>query len=96
MDHKLNRGGIIKNKNPKDVELDVGEVIVPLKVFEKERVKEMSIQEIVNQLEACNYECEAGPLENNTAFIELKKRAQFEASFMKILDQHTKEQLDSR
>lgn len=30
MDHKLNRGGIIKNDDPEDVELDVGEVIVPL------------------------------------------------------------------
>lgn len=31
----------------------------------------MSLAEIVEQLKSCNYECEAGPLENNVAFIEL-------------------------
>jgi hypothetical protein len=33
----------------------------------------MTLQEIIEQLESCNYECEAGRLENNVAFIELKK-----------------------
>lgn len=35
----------------------------------------MNIQEIVKQLEWCGYTCEAGPLENNVAFIELKEIA---------------------
>lgn len=35
----------------------------------------MTLKEIVEQLESCGYECEAGPLSNNTAFIELKERA---------------------
>jgi len=34
--------------------------------------------EIVKQLKLCNYQCEAGPLEKNTAFIELEKMAQKE------------------
>ena len=32
-----------------------------------------TLDKIVNQLESCNYECEAGPLKNNIAFISLKK-----------------------
>jgi hypothetical protein len=32
----------------------------------------MTLAEIVKQLESCNYECEAGPLANNVAFIALK------------------------
>ena len=36
----------------------------------------MEIIEIVNQLNSCNYQCEAGPLGKNTAFIELEKMAQ--------------------
>lgn len=31
--------------------------------------------QIVNELERCNFECEAGSLENNTAFMELKAMA---------------------
>ncbi len=38
----------------------------------------MNLKEIVEQLEWCRFECEAGPLENNTAFIELKKLADSE------------------
>lgn len=37
-----------------------------------------SLAEIVAQLEACGYRCEAGPLELNTAFIALKQRAELE------------------
>lgn len=36
------------------------------------------LQEIVGQLKRCKYTCQAGPLENNTAFIELEKLAQSE------------------
>lgn len=36
-------------------------------------VKTLNLKEIVKQLKECNYTCEAGPLENNTAFIELEK-----------------------
>ena len=32
----------------------------------------MRIEEIVVKLESCKYECVAGPLENNVAFIALK------------------------
>ncbi len=35
----------------------------------------MNLIEIVEQLESCNYECEAGALVNNTHFIELKRIA---------------------
>lgn len=31
--------------------------------------------EIVEQLRACEYRCEAGPLVNNLAFMELERRA---------------------
>lgn len=33
----------------------------------------MFLHEIIDQLESCHFTCEAGPLENNIAFIELKK-----------------------
>lgn len=33
------------------------------------------LQTIVEQLEACNFQCEAGLLANNEAFIQLKKLA---------------------
>jgi hypothetical protein len=36
----------------------------------------MTLQEIVEQLESCNYECEAGTLENNVAWRELKQIAE--------------------
>jgi hypothetical protein len=38
-------------------------------------MKTMNLQEIVDQMELCNYECEGGPLVNNVAFIELRKMA---------------------
>jgi hypothetical protein len=37
----------------------------------------MTLKEIVKQLESCGYECEAGPLRNNTAFIALKEASNF-------------------
>jgi hypothetical protein len=36
----------------------------------------MTLQEIVEQLRACGFECEAGPLENNVAFQELVRLAE--------------------
>lgn len=47
----------------------------------------MNLKEIVEQLESCNYECEAGPLENNVAFIELKKRVEFESKIEEFAEQ---------
>ncbi|WP_342538460.1 hypothetical protein MKY15_20665 [Sporosarcina sp. FSL K6-1540] len=38
----------------------------------------MDLDEIVEQLEKCRFKCEAGPLENNTAFIALKELAESE------------------
>lgn len=38
----------------------------------------MNLKQIVEQLESCNYECEAGPLVNNVAFIALKEKAKEE------------------
>jgi len=35
-----------------------------------------NLNEIIQQLEACHYECEAGPLENNVAWIELRAVAE--------------------
>lgn len=35
----------------------------------------MTLKEIVEQLKSCGYECEAGPLENNVAFMELEEMA---------------------
>lgn len=37
-----------------------------------------SFSNIVNQLEACGYVCEGGPLERNTAFLRLKMLAEME------------------
>jgi Lar family restriction alleviation protein len=48
------------------------------KVAEKEKpeiAKYKTLQQIVDQLEWCNYECEAGSLKMNTAFIALKQMA---------------------
>lgn len=35
----------------------------------------MTLSEIVDQLKACEYQCVAGPLESNIAFVELEKMA---------------------
>jgi hypothetical protein len=37
-----------------------------------------SIYEIIEQLKSCNYQCEAGPLENNVAFIDLERHAKLQ------------------
>lgn len=37
----------------------------------------MTLREIIEQLESCNYECEAGNLENNIAWQELEQRIEF-------------------
>ena len=34
-----------------------------------------TLREIVEQLDACNYQCEAGGLDHNEAFIALKRMA---------------------
>lgn len=47
----------------------------PKNQTEIEVEKYNSIAKIVEQLEACNYECEAGPLKTNVAFIALKGMA---------------------
>lgn len=40
-----------------------------------EQIQSATLTEIVQQLESCNYKCEAGALVNNAYFIELKRRA---------------------
>jgi hypothetical protein len=52
-----------------------------IKVMEYKELKD-----IVNQLEACNYECEAGKLENNTAFVLLKELSNRSTCFSRIRD----------
>lgn len=37
-------------------------------------IEQASINELFEQLEMCDYECEAGILTMNVAFIELKRR----------------------
>lgn len=37
------------------------------------------LKAIVEKLKSCGYECVAGPLENNVAFIELEELAESEA-----------------
>ena len=44
----------------------------------KDHFKEASLKEIIEQLEFCQYECEAGELRMNIAFIELKRRSEEE------------------
>lgn len=39
-----------------------------------------TLTDIVKQLEMCGYECEAGKLVMNVAFIELKNRAEKEGA----------------
>lgn len=46
----------------------------------------MTISEIVEQLETCGYKCEAGPLENNVAFLELKQKAEDLDLFPDLID----------
>lgn len=48
----------------------------------------MTLVEIIEQLESCNYECEAGTLSNNAAFVELKKMASNRYRFASDDDGH--------
>lgn len=41
----------------------------------KEETLKLTDLEILKQIESCKFECEAGPLENNMDWIELKERA---------------------
>jgi hypothetical protein len=43
-----------------------------------EKEEYTTLTEIMEQLEACGYECPGGPLENNEAFIALKPMAENE------------------
>ena len=45
----------------------------------------VSLAEVVEQLELCKYRSEAGPLENNLAFIELRRRAIIEENHAKAV-----------
>jgi hypothetical protein len=55
----------------------------------------MTLQEIIEQLESCHYECEAGTLENNAAFRKMKQVAElweqrhehYETVFMPMLEE---------
>lgn len=48
----------------------------------------MTLKEIVEQLESCDYRCEAGSLENNVAFQELKRLAEKPARMPSIRVRH--------
>lgn len=47
-------------------------IVKPKTQIEIEMEKYDTIEKIVNQLEFCNYECEAGFLKDNVAFMSLK------------------------
>ncbi|MCY8345038.1 hypothetical protein MOC74_06080 [Bacillus haynesii] len=47
----------------------------------------MKLNKIVQQLKGCGFECEAGPLENNVAYIQLEKFADALADALDILNQ---------
>lgn len=47
-------------------------------VYHPRPAPELTLRQIVDQLRACQYRCEAGPLEHNTAFMELERRAREE------------------
>ena len=55
---------IVKPKTKTEIEID--------KYLENMTVKE-SLKKIIRQLEFCNYECRGGILQNNVAFMALKK-----------------------
>jgi hypothetical protein len=46
----------------------------------------MTLQEIVDQLRACEFTCEAGRLEMNVAFQELEKIANTESYLARLLN----------
>ena len=51
-------------------------IVVPKTQTEIEMDKYDTLVKIVEQLESCNYECEAGFLKNNVAFLALKRMSQ--------------------
>jgi hypothetical protein len=55
---------IVKPKTKTEIEID--------KYLENMTVKE-SLKKIITQLESCNYKCQGGMLQNNVAFMALKK-----------------------
>jgi len=48
-------------------------------------MEDLALSQIVKQLESCGYNCEAGPLENNTAFIALKELAKTQESWLNLV-----------
>lgn len=59
----------------------------------------MTLKEIIEQLESCNYECEGGPLVNNEAWIELKRMAEIgslSATPIKTLSKEEEKDLSER
>jgi len=50
-------------------------IVIPKTQSEIEMDKYDTLQKIVDQLEKCNYECEAGVLKMNVAFLSLKRMA---------------------
>jgi len=50
-------------------------IVIPKTQIEIEMDKYDSLQKIVEQLELCGYECEAGTLVKNVAFMKLKQLA---------------------
>ncbi len=42
----------------------------------------MTLTEIIEQLEWCDYQCEAGTLKNNVAFIQLKRMSEDDNSLL--------------
>lgn len=46
----------------------------------------MSLREIVQQLEMCGFTCEAGPLENNAAFLALERWAAHEVEGLRTVE----------
>lgn len=57
-------------------EMEIDKYIGNAKGYLNYNVKE-SLSKIINQLEKCDYECEAGFLKNNVAFLALKELANF-------------------
>ena len=58
-----------------------------MKTADKEIAKYDTLQKIVDQLEWCNYECEAGYLNNNVAFLSLKQKAEHDAKIKALIDE---------
>jgi hypothetical protein len=52
------------------------------------------LQQIVEQLESCNYECQAGTLENNVAWQKLKRFALVMDRFMNSPDDEDEQDVE--